>query len=223
MKPAFGRLPAVALALLLGTPVARADYMDWTASWSTTTRSVTADGDGSGGIAVAANASAPAGSPILAANLTTFSSAPLTNTDSFTARPFDLTLTINDTGLGTSGSLSFHGQFDGTLSATTADIKTSFSTLLPQKLVLSGPGGSHSYTVNFQLPPSPLGPPNSTTVGQLFATVAVDVNPGPTPTPVPPVKDTPEPSTLVLAGLVLPVAGVVCWRRLRAVPTAALA
>jgi hypothetical protein len=225
MKCWFGRLLTVT-CLLFVTSSVHADPIPWSYSWTRSPLSVPSDASGTGGISLTLGQGLPmAGdSDITAVNLSTFSSAPAGTIDHFTHSPFTLGLTITDTASGKSGTTSFAGEFDGTLTPSAAGITATYSRT-PHELSI----GSHLYTVALTSFVAP-GIPASTTFGSIGAHVTVTDatggglgggNPGsggggggPT------INDVPEPATLVLAGLASPAIGLVIWRR-RAVRAAA--
>jgi hypothetical protein len=219
MKCWSGRLLLTLLVSLALGVAARADMITpWSYSWTRSPISVPADNNGTGGISMTVAPLTPGthvvgDSDINAVNLSTFSSAPAGTVDSFTNANYSLTVQLTDMNSNTSGSLTFHGFFSGTLSTTSAQIDNTFLNPLTQSIVL----GQHDYTValNTYVPP---GLPDSTTFGSIGAHVSITdsiIDP-------PPgsgggggtgggVSTVPEPSTLLLAGLAVP-AGLALWR-----------
>jgi hypothetical protein len=108
-----------------------------------------------------------------------------------------------------STTLTFTGHFTGFFTKNDASA-VGFS--FDQKS--SGPVqlGDNTYIVSFTQPNAYVAPdfPGSTTAGAITAHVDVSEGGG---EPPPPASDTPEPSTLVLAGLGLSCATLVLWRR----------
>jgi hypothetical protein len=216
---------AIATSLVLATVGgARADMItQWTYSWDTNPLSVAANGGAmTGGInltalPLAAGATMTGDSNIPAVNLSTFSAAPTGMFDTFNKAPYALLFRLTDTTSGQSGNLTFNGQFDGTLSTTSAQIGNTFLSPGTQTLVL----GQHTYTVALNSYVAP-GLPSATVFGSIGAHVSIDGVTSPPPPPPTPsgggtgvgVSDAPEPSTLLLAGLTLP-AGLVWWRARR--------
>jgi hypothetical protein len=198
--PVFG----IALVLLLaGAPRARADQILWNYNWSRSPSMVHADAPGTGYIALTDEQlkSAIGDSDIVATNLRTYSTAPSTAPDVFTAKPYALSLFLQDQASGASTTLTFTGVFDGTLTALSANIKNTFTGPTTQTVVL----GTNKYTVTIgtYTPPGPTGASNA---GSISAHATVTVQPV--------IQDVPEPSTLLLALLAAPV-GLVLWRRRR--------
>ncbi|MCI0379018.1 MAG: PEP-CTERM sorting domain-containing protein [Gemmataceae bacterium] len=158
-------------------------------------------------------------SGIVIFNLASFSSADLSAPDSFTTVPYGLTLTLGDTkSLGsdkTSGTLTFTGEFSATKVSKDSFLSpvNTFTSPTKQSLVLgSAEQGFRNYSVEI-LSFTPPGKPGSG-VGSVYAEVRIN-NPEEPPgggTGDPPPSNTPEPSTLILAGLGLPILGLV-WRR----------
>ncbi len=216
MKCWSGR-PLLTLLVVLGIGgAAHADTITpWTYSWSRNPISVPSDGTGTGGISMTLSPLTPGtnlvgDSDINAVNLSTFSSAPTGTVDTFTNAKYSLTIQLTDLTSGTSGSLTFNGAFNGTLSTTSAQIDNTFLSPLTQDLVL----GQHDYTVslNSYVPP---GLPSATTFGSIGAHVSIaDAPSNPQSNNgggSPGVSDVPEPATLLLASMAFP-AGLVWWR-----------
>jgi hypothetical protein len=192
---------AVVLLLALGG-TARADLIFWTYNWSRSPANVMADSPGTSYISLTDESAhqAVGDSDIVATNIRAFSTAPPTNPDSFTAKPYTLSLFLMDQASGMSGTITFNGQFDGTMSALNSNITNTFTNAVTQSLVL----GSNLYTATIgnYTPPGPTGSTNSGSISA-HATVRVESL----------LTDVPEPSTLALAGLALPLLGVAAWRR----------
>jgi len=133
---------------------------------------------------------------IVAVNLTafTFSPSPDGKPYQFTNSPYHLGVTLTDVDSKTSGTLTFNGVFDGSLTNSSVDLKTHFLSQGPQCLTL----GHHFYTVqltNYKAP----GPPVEGAEGNISALVSV--------------QPAPEPSCLVLALTGLISTTLVRWRR----------
>jgi hypothetical protein len=207
MKNLYGRMLIAPLALLtLATGAARADLVSWSYNWAAGASSVAADGSGTGSINFSVN---PGGtiagsSTISVVNLSTASSATAAAPDTFTARPYALTLSLTDGPSQATGQLTFAGHFDGTLTASSAAILNTFDGPATQSLKL----GNDTFTVSIG-PYAPPGSPTATLTGGISAFVNVSGPPAPVPeppTPIPgPVESAPEPSTLVLAALAVPL------------------
>jgi hypothetical protein len=210
MKQLYGRMLMAPLALLsLAAGAARADLISWSYNWAAGASSVATDGNGTGSINFSIN---PGGtiagdSTISVANLSTASSATAAAPDTFTAKPYSLTLSLTDGPSQASGQLTFAGHLDGTLTATSAAIQNTFDGATTQSLKL----GNDTFTVSIG-PYSPPGAPTATLTGGISAFVTVNGAPVPVPeppTPLPgPVESAPEPSTLVLTALAVPLWGL---------------
>jgi PEP-CTERM motif len=204
-----GRLLGTLLVLATVGGTARADMITpWTYSWSRNPISVAADNNGTGGISMSLAPLTPGtnmvgDSDIIAVSLSTFSSAPSGTVDTFTNSPFSLTAHLTDLNSNQSGTLTFNGVFNGTLSQTNAQITATFLSPSTQSIVL----GPNTYTValNSFVPP---GLPNATVFGDIGAHVSIEDGSGGTVG----IQTVPEPSTLLLVGMTLPAAGLALWR-----------
>jgi hypothetical protein len=225
MKCWSGRLLATVLVFFLVGGAAQADLITpWTYSWSRSPLSVAADASSTGGGSInltlvnpAAGTHMTGDNPITAVDLATNNSQTVGSTSSFTNSPYALTLHLSDSTSGASTDFTFNGQFNGTVTPTNASISTTFLDPSTQNAVL----GQHQYTVvlDSYIPP---GGPTATTFGSIGAHVTIqdagssggDNNGGGGSGGSGGVQDVPEPSTLVLAGMTLPAAGL-AWLRTR--------
>ncbi len=204
---------AVAGLLLAGAP-ARADFIQWTYNWQPGSLETPADGSGTGGVSFSNQPSAAAtgNSDIVATNLRVFSSALPSNPDMLVkGGAYSLALTLTDTASGMSGTLTWTGKLTGSFSATSSNLTNVFTSPITQTLLL----GQNLYTVSIGQY-SPPGPPTAGNAGSIGA----HVNVAPQGTIQ---SSTPEPSTLVLAGLALSVGGGAAWRKRRTSLAAQLA
>jgi hypothetical protein len=187
-----------ALILLLGATNARAELIQWTYNWSRSPAQVHADSPGTGYISLTdeGNKSAAGNSNLVATNLQAHSTATSTNPDVFTNKAYTLTLSLKDQDSGQSGTLSFSGEFNGTLTANSSNITNTFTGATTQTLTL----GNHLYTVTIgpYAAPGPTGAVNS---GSIAARAEVTVST---------IFQTPEPTSCVLA-----LVGSVCATFLR--------
>jgi hypothetical protein len=213
------RLTAAALALLLcGEGLARADFFsDWSYHWSVNpgpsisngptgtgivTLAVTPDGPGSGLVPNSNMVTLPA------ASLTTNSSAGAgVPADNFNNVPYGLTLTLKDNPSGQTGSVTFNAVLNGSLTATSSQLTSTFTNPLMQNLNLNG----HNFDITIDPTQVNLPAPTGTSPALLDTFVTVSDSSGPTGGP--PVQSVPEPSTFVLAGLAIALSGLaIGWK-----------
>jgi len=185
------------MSLLLLAQPGRADLIPWMYNWSRSPTDILADAPGTGHIALTDESikSAAGDSDIVATNLRTFSTAQADNPDVFTAKAYTLSLFLQDVTSGASEVVSFTGQIDGTLTATSSNLANTFTGVTTKSVVL----GDNRYTVTIG-PYSPPGVPGSANAGSISAHAAVLVVP------------LPEPGSLTLTGVGLFVLGVARWR-----------
>jgi hypothetical protein len=216
------RVAVVVGWLLLGGGTARADFMNWSYKWSISPRPVFAAGTGT--VAMALDRGGPGAPRILAAAVTTSSSAWGTRPDRFNTG-FTLTLHLTDRPSHRSGNLKFQGRITGTLTFSGAHLSETFRT--PTEHITLG---GHTYWV--RLPNRlTLLPPGAPWVPELFATVHVRNVPRP-PRPhhhattasamlvsiasIQPAAVTPEPPALLLSavgGVLLSLACIARYSR----------
>jgi hypothetical protein len=209
--------PSALVLLLLAGSLTRADFVNWSYNWTHSPIVVAADTGGTGGVTLT-NHQGGAGSgnsDIVATQITTFSSASVNTPDRFTGKNYSLLLDLTDLASHQSSMLTFSGTLNGTLSATSANIRNTFIGPLTQHVDLGG----NFYTITIGPYAAP-GIPDATQTGSISAHVSAiapppDAGPGSGP---PPSHDSPEPATLLLAGLGSSVLALAAgWRqRLRA-------
>ncbi len=192
------RITAALIAALSLTPVSRADFIPWTYSWSNSPNAILADNPATGGqitLTNEGNRAVVGDSDIVATNIRTVSTAAPSAPDTFTAKAYTLTLTLTDTASGQSGTAAFTGVFNGSMTATSSDITNTFTSPTTKVLFL----GNNEYTINLDAytPPGPTGSINAGGIGA-HATVTVES--------VGVASSSPEPDSLVLAALGLPLA-----------------
>jgi hypothetical protein len=192
-------------ALLLASGSTRADPIAWSYNWTPTISTVLADSPGTGKILLSNQAAAAAvnSSDIVATNIRTASTAPFSSPDRFTNAAYGLALILTDKASGASGTVTFTGVFNGTLTALSANITNSFTG--PQTQVLQLGANTYTVTMGSYTPPPPPGAFNAGAISA-YARVSVQATGaggGP---------QAPEPSTLALAGLGLSLSGGALWR-----------
>jgi hypothetical protein len=173
--------------LFFGTAGARAELIQWSYSWSRSPVQVFADKPGTGYISLTGDGlkSATGSSYLVATNLQAHSTAGIQNPDVFTNKPYTLSLFLQDQDSGKSATISFTGEFNGTLTADSTKITNTFVGATTQSLVL----GNNVYTVTIGPYTSP-GPTGAVNSGSIAARADVKVSP---------VIASPEPSTGLLA------------------------
>jgi hypothetical protein len=189
MKHPLVALGGVAILLCIGSADARAELIQWSYSWSRSPAEVHSDNhNGAGYLSLTDDGlkSAAGNSYLAATNLQGHSTASPSDPDVFNNKAYTLTLYLQDQDSLKSGTLSFNGQLNGTLTADSSNIKNTFTGLTTQKLVL----GDHVYTVTIG-PYSPPGPPGGTNSGSIAARAEVSIS----------LIQLPEPSSLALAFL----------------------
>ena len=215
------RLLATALAVwLAGASAARAEFMGWTYSFDDSGLTINPNAgqaSGSIGIALPPGGSATTAIPnIILAASTSALGTPASAADQFVNAAYFVTLTITDAATSKSHDFTFHGQLNGSLTASNFQIANTFTDGPSQNSTLAG----HDYHVT--VGPFALSP----TTGAGTIGFAVQVNdptvqgqPSGSPPPPPPPSSAPEPASLLLACLALPALGLRAWKRKRAVPS----
>jgi len=176
--------------LFFGTASARAELIQWNYSWSSSPTQVYANGPGSGYISLTGSnglKSAAGSSYLVATNLQAHSTASVANPDVFTNTTYTLNLYLQDQASGQSGTLTFTGEFNGTLTAESSNIANTFVGATTQSLTL----GNHLYTVTIG-PFDPPGPTGAVNSGSISARAEVTVST---------IFQLPEPSSGMLAFL----------------------
>jgi hypothetical protein len=185
--------------------------MNWSYHWSISPAPVQASGTGT--VSMALGWGGPGADKILAAAVTTSSVAPINQPD-FYYKNFNLTLHINDNTSHQSGQLTFAGHISGLVSGSNANLhmyistpleylklgREIFSVRLPASMLLLKPGASYVPTMYATVQTWPWTPPAHQPVTP-NALVGGSALPNVSPAAVPAAATTPEPSTLVLAGL----------------------
>ncbi len=189
--------------LLFSTASARAELIQWTYNWSRSPTTVMADSPGTGYISLTNEGmkSAAGNSYLVATNLQAHSTATVTNPDVFTNKTYQLNLYLQDQASGKSGTVTFTGEFNGTLTANSTIISNTFVGATTKTVTL----GNNQYTVTIgpYAAPGPTGAVNS---GSIAARAEVTVSPVITG-----IFQLPEPSSSALA--ILGVWGLLLMRR----------
>jgi hypothetical protein len=168
---------------------------------------VTADGNPAAGVTFTnePTGSAIGNSDIVATNMRVFSAAPGNAPDMITNGAYKLVLNLTATDANNqplTGTMTFTGQLNGTLSKDNSNITNVFSSDVQQTLTLGGTTFTVSLTSY-----TPPGPPNQSNAGSISAHVTVSGQ------GTPPPQQLPEPSSILLSCL----GGLSCvgaaWRR----------
>ncbi len=187
------------MLLCIGAADGRAELIQWSYSWSRTPTEVHANSPGSGYIALTDEGlkSAAGNSFLVATNLQAHSTASSASPDTFTNKPYTLGLYLQDQDSHQSGTVSFTGEFNGTLTANSSNIANTFTGQTTRTLTL----GDHLYTVTIgpYTAPGPTGAVNS---GSIAARAEVTIST---------IFHLPEPSSFVLA--VLGMSGLMMVQR----------
>jgi hypothetical protein len=194
-------------AAALAAPVARADFVPWSYNWTPSSLFLHASGNNStGGLSLTNEPlkTAMGTSDVVVTNIRTVSTAPRDKPDHMVHAMYTFTLLLTDLLSGQSATFKFSGFFDGTISSTSSNVKTTYLWPFSRAVMLGG----HFYIVTLGKY-APPGPPGALNAGSISAHVQVE------PTGPPPPR-APAPSSLVLScvGLAgLGFAGLRRWYR----------
>lgn len=204
--------PLLAIALVLagyGANQVRADFVPWSYNWEPSALVIKAGGAATGGLDLTDEPlkHADGTSDIVVSNIRAFSSATRGVPDIFNHAATSFTLLLSDESSKKTATLTFSGFFNGTISATSANVHFIATAPLVRTVKL----GANTYTVNLGSY-SPPGPPAASNAGSISANVAVNEithgggGGGGT-------QHAPEPSTLLLSCLGLSSLGLAGWRK----------
>jgi PEP-CTERM motif len=199
---------AAVATCLAGAASARAD-ISWTADWTPSNNFIAVGPSTNINFSnlAATNYTTSSALPVVsvpATNLTISSSA--SSTVTFSGAVYSLSLKITDGPSGATGIFNFTGTLSGTITQTGAWVNNVFNT--PTSITKTIGADTYTVTLSGYVPPGT--PTSINTVGGIGATITVvPGNSSGSP------HGTPEPSTLVLAGLGMAFTGLGAWRRKR--------
>src|ERR1700730_10326882 len=133
-----GLLPTAVAVLGIEVAHSLSDFVPWTYNFGRSPVAVAANSPGTGGLSLTDESThqADGTSDIVATNIRPFSSAPRGTPDKFTNAAYTLTLFLMDNVSGQSTFLNFKGVFNGFISATSANVTTTFLAPLIQTVKL---------------------------------------------------------------------------------------
>jgi hypothetical protein len=201
MKRQLPILLGGALAVVLGAAAdARANFVPWTYNWSPGSAFLSST-TGSGRLYTSNEplGTVDGSSNIVVTDLRTASTAPRDHPDVFTNVAFTASLTIVDKLNNLTGTASFSGVFNGTISSGSAQLE--FKLTSPQKVDVQL--GKDLFAITFGRY-SPPGPPSAQNTGSIASFVKVTD---------PPPQNSPEPSAALLACVGGAGLGFASWRR----------
>lgn len=179
-----------AALLLLGVSDVHAELIQWSYNWSRSPAEVHSSNHGGAGFISLTDEGmklATGNSYLVATNLQAHSTATNKDPDVFVNKAYSLNLFLQDKNSGASGTLTFNGEFNGTLVADNSNITNTFTGKATQSIAL----GDHLFTVTIG-PYSAPGPTGAVNLGSIAARAEVTVST---------IFHLPEPSTFLLASL----------------------
>lgn len=177
-----------AALLLFGVSNANAELIQWSYNWSRSPAEVHSSNHGGAGFISLTDEglkSAAGNSYLVATNLQAHSTASNKDPDVFVNKAYSLKLFLQDKDSGASTTLTFNGEFNGTLVADNSNIANTFTGKTTQSIVL----GDHLFTVSIG-PYSAPGPTGAVNAGSIAARAEVTVST---------IFHLPEPSAFLLA------------------------
>jgi len=202
----MNRAPLLLLgfALFHLTPAAHASVA-WTYDFTPSTTTVWSDNGNSKLVLTNQTPLMAVGtSDVVATQISVVSSADDDTPDTFTKGDYTLSMKLTDVASGAFTMLSFTGYFTGTVSAHSTNIDNVFTGQTSYENILLG-ANRYNVMITTYTPPGPEGGLS----GSIGAHAIVSVQPGGGP------HETPEPTSLVLAGLGVGGLGLARWRRWR--------
>ncbi len=191
----------IALALfVVSSPSAQAGLITWGFDWNASPSSLTA-----GGSSVTLSNEpahiAEGNSNTVTTNLKVISSTDPNHADTFSLSggKYSLTVDLVDSATHATGSLTFNGQLQGTISQYNANVTNTFLSPATQTITL----GDTVFTVTMDSY-TPPGPPSQGNLGSIGAYIQV--------APKVHITSTPEPGSITLASLGVALAGLGAWR-----------
>lgn len=198
-------------SLLYQAVEAHANYIQWSATYTETSVAAANGGALSGGITFTPPATTTMTSvtSINVATLSTSTTATSANPDLFNAVPYGIRIVLTDLGdpYHDSHTFIFTGTISGSLSTTSANLSNTFTSPSTQFAVFDRPNNYYAeYLLSLTsfTAPTPGGAPGN-------ITLQVTYNSASPPYPAP--GNSPEPASLVLAGLGVTAFGLARWRR----------
>jgi len=211
-RPTTVLLTALLALTAFGVSQTRADFVPWSYNWEPSTLSIKAGGAGTGGLSFTDEPlkHADGTSDVVVTNIRAFSSATRSQPDLITKAAMTFTLVLKDELSNQTATLKFGGFFNGSISATSANVQFTPTVPLTETVKL----GNNTYMVNLGSY-APPGPPAASNAGSISAHVAVNEFTPPPPPHGGGTGQAPEPSTLLLSCLGLSGLGMAGWRKLR--------
>jgi hypothetical protein len=211
-RPTTVLVTALLALTAFGVSQTRADFVPWSYNWEPSTLSIKAGGAGTGGLSFTDEPlkHADGTSDVVVTNIRAFSSATRSQPDLITKAAMTFTLVLKDELSNQTATLKFGGFFNGSISATSANVQFTPTVPLTETVKL----GNNTYTVNLGSY-APPGPPAASNAGSISAHVAVNEFTPPPPPHGGGTGQAPEPSTLLLSCLGLSGLGMAGWRKFR--------